>query len=110
MFSRTSTSIFYKVVELCKGDTFIGIASYISKKSALCPVASCLPRRPDVPGAYNVNSSSGCFRPGSFCPGATFFRPDAPGAPVRREPISKSCEITQADNLNRRRRLSRKAQ
>jgi len=29
---------------------------------------------------------------------------------VRLEPISKSCEITQADNLNRRRRLSRKAQ
>jgi len=29
---------------------------------------------------------------------------------VRRKPISKSCEITQADNLNRRRRLSRKAQ
>jgi len=29
---------------------------------------------------------------------------------VRRESISKSCEITQADNLNRRRRLSRKAQ
>jgi len=29
---------------------------------------------------------------------------------VRREPISKSCEMTQADNLNRRRRLSRKAQ
>jgi len=29
---------------------------------------------------------------------------------VRREPISKSCEITQADNLNCRRRLSRKAQ
>jgi len=29
---------------------------------------------------------------------------------VRREPISKSCEKTQADNLNRRRRLSRKAQ
>jgi len=33
---------------------------------------------------------------------------DAPS--VRREPISKSCEITQADNLNRRRRLSKKAQ
>jgi len=32
------------------------------------------------------------------------------GVCVRREPISKSCEITQADNLNRRRRLSRKAQ
>jgi len=29
---------------------------------------------------------------------------------VRWEPISKSCEITQADNLNGRRRLSRKAQ
>ena len=29
---------------------------------------------------------------------------------VRREPISKSCEIIQADNLNCRRRLSRKAQ
>ena len=29
---------------------------------------------------------------------------------VRQEPISKSCEITRADNLNRRRRLSRKAQ
>jgi len=29
---------------------------------------------------------------------------------VRREPISKSCKITQADNLNCRRRLSRKAQ
>ena len=30
--------------------------------------------------------------------------------PVRWEPISKSCEITQADNLNCRQRLSRKAQ
>jgi len=29
---------------------------------------------------------------------------------VRQEPISESCEITQADNLNCRRRLSRKAQ
>jgi len=53
----------------------------ISKKTALRPVASCSPRPPDVPGAYNVNSSSGCFRPGLFRPGATFFRPDAPGAP-----------------------------
>jgi len=34
----------------------------------------------------------------------------ADSLPVRREPISKSCEITQADNLNCRRRLSRKAQ
>jgi len=32
------------------------------------------------------------------------------GFSVRREPISECCEITQADNLNRRRRLSRKAQ
>jgi len=29
---------------------------------------------------------------------------------VRREPISKSCVITRADNLNCRRRLSRKVQ
>jgi len=29
---------------------------------------------------------------------------------VRQEPISKSCKTTQADNLNRRRRLSRKAE
>ena len=58
----------------------------MSKKTALRPVASCSPRPPDVPGAYNVNSSSGCFRPGSFRPGATFFRPDAPGAPWRSLP------------------------
>jgi len=58
----------------------------ISKKTALHPVASCSPRPPDVPGPYNVNSSSGCFRPGSFRPGATFFRPDAPGAPWRSLP------------------------
>ena len=38
-------------------------------------------------------------------------RPETlPDMTVRWEPISKSCEITQADNLNRRRRLSRKAQ
>ena len=58
----------------------------ISKKTALRPVASCSPRPPDVPGAYNLNSSSGCFRPCSFLPGATFFRPDAPGAPWRSLP------------------------
>jgi len=29
---------------------------------------------------------------------------------LKKERISKSCEITQANNLNRRRRLSRKAQ
>jgi len=29
---------------------------------------------------------------------------------VRREPVSKSCEIAQADSLNYRRRSSRKAQ
>jgi len=52
-----------------------------SKKAALRPVASGSPGPPDVPGAYNVNSSSGFFRPGSFRPGAAFFRPDAPRAP-----------------------------
>ena len=59
---------------------------FISRKTALRPVASCSPRPPDVPGAYNINSSSGCFRPGSFRPGATFFRLDAPGAPWRSLP------------------------
>ena len=59
---------------------------HISKNTALRPVASCSPRPPDIPGAYNVNSSSGCFRPGSFRPGAAFFRPNALGAPWRRLP------------------------
>ena len=58
----------------------------ISKKTALRPVTFCSPRPPDVPGAYNVISSSGCFRLGSFRPGATFFRPDALGAPWRSLP------------------------
>ena len=58
----------------------------IGKNTALRPVASCSPCPPDVPGAYNVNSSSGCFRPGSFRPGAAFFRPDALGAPWRSLP------------------------
>ena len=55
----------------------------ISKKTTLHPVAFCSSRPPDVPRAYNVNSSSGCLRPGLFCPGATILRPDASGA-VRR--------------------------
>ena len=62
------------------------LVRHISKKTALRPVASCSSRPPDVPGAYNVNSSSGCFRPGWFRLGATFFRPDAPGAPWRSLP------------------------
>jgi len=52
----------------------------------LRPVASCSSSPPLVPGAYHVNSRSGCFRPGSFGLGATFFRPDAPGAPWRSLP------------------------
>ena len=56
---------------------------FISKKTTLRPVAFCSSCPPDVPGAYNVNSSCGYLRPGLFCPGATFLRPDASGA-VRR--------------------------
>ena len=63
-----------------------GWVYHISKKTALRPVASCWPRPPDVPSTYNVNSSSGCFRPGTFRPGATFFPPDAPGTPWRSLP------------------------
>src|ERR1700761_4492381 len=58
-------------------------STFISKNTALRRVASCSPRPLDVPGADNVNSSSGCYRPGSFRPGATSFRLDAPGAPWR---------------------------
>ena len=67
-----------------EGDTISNDVTYdsdISKNTALRPVASCSPRPPDVSGAYTVNSSFGCFCPGSFRPGASFFCPDAPGAP-----------------------------
>ena len=57
------------------------IRGHISKNTALHPIASCSPRLLDVPGAYNVNCSSGCFRPDWFCPGAISFRPDALSAP-----------------------------
>jgi len=51
------------------------------------------------------------YIPTPYAPRKTLrFHITHPGRTVRREPISKSCEITQADNLNRRRRLSRKAQ
>ena len=65
----------------------------ISNKTALRPVASCSPRPLHVPCAYNVNSSSGCFRPGSFRPGATFFCPDAPGAPWRSLPSNHTPSV-----------------
>jgi len=54
----------------------------ISKKIILCPISPHSPCAPDVPGAYNVNSSSGCVRPGSFRPqvkGPPPMRPDATG-------------------------------
>ena len=38
----------------------------ISKKNTLCSVSHCSPSAPEVPGAYNVNSCSGCVRLGSF--------------------------------------------
>ena len=57
------------------------VAVCISRNTALRPIASCLPCPPHGRGTYKVYSSSGCFRPGSFHPGAAFFRPDAPGAP-----------------------------
>jgi len=64
----------------------LGTLLSLAKKTALRPVASCSPRPPDVPGAYNINSSSGCCCPGSFRRGATFFRPEALGAPWRSLP------------------------
>ena len=53
----------------------------MSKNTALLPDAFYLPYPLDVSGAYNVNSSSGCFHLSSFRPGALFFCPNAPGAP-----------------------------
>jgi len=62
-------------------------------------VTSTFTTRWQIPAAPSLRGNLS-FR----CPTGT------PLLTVRREPISKSCGITQADNLNRRRRLSRKAQ
>jgi len=43
-------------------------AHTISKKNTLRSVSPRTPCAPDVPGAYNVNSCSGCFSPGLFRP------------------------------------------
>jgi len=44
---------------------FLFIASAaISKNIILRPISPHSPCAPDVPGAYNINSSSGCVRPG----------------------------------------------
>ena len=54
-----------------------------AKKVILRPISPRSPCAPDVPGAYNVNSSSGCVRPGSFRPevkGPPPIRPDATGS------------------------------
>lgn len=55
----------------------------VSKKTTLSCVVFCSSRPPDMPGPYNVNSSSGCVDPGSSSPGATCLRLDASSA-VRR--------------------------
>ena len=53
---------------------------YISKKTTLRPGASGAPCASDVPGAYNINSSSGCYRPGCCPLGAHIKRQGASGA------------------------------
>jgi len=55
----------------------IGSFWYIRKKTTLRLGASGAPCPPDVPGAYNVNSSSGCYRPGCCAPGAPIIRQGA---------------------------------
>jgi len=55
----------------------------ISKNIIMHPISPRSPCAPDVPGAYNVNSSSGCVRPRSFRPqvkGPPPMRPDATGS------------------------------
>ena len=44
------------------------LAHLISKRIILRPISPRSPCAPDVPGAYNVNSSSGCIRLGLFRP------------------------------------------
>jgi len=44
------------------------IFTCISKRNTLCSVSPGSPCVLDVPGTYNVNSSSGCVCPGSFRP------------------------------------------
>ena len=50
------------------------------------PAASCPPCAPDVAGAYNVNSSSGCGRPRPLRPEVAGVCPDALHATRRRPP------------------------
>jgi len=47
--------------------------SHISKKNTLSPGKSCTPSPPEGPGAYNLNSSSGCICPGTCLQGATML-------------------------------------
>jgi len=57
-----------------------GQTDHISQKYTLRSVSPRAPCVPDVPGAYNVNSCSGCVRLGSFRPevkGPRSMRPDA---------------------------------
>jgi len=58
----------------------IGFGYCISKKINLGSAASCPPCAPDVAGAYNVNSSSGCGRPHPHRPNVVGVRLDAPDA------------------------------
>jgi len=57
--------------------------AHIGKKIILRPTSPRSPWAPDVPGTYNVNSSSGCVRPGSFRPevkGPSPMPPDTSGS------------------------------
>ena len=64
----------------------------ISKKINLRPAASCPPCGPDVAGADNVNSSSGCGRPGPHRPDVVGVRLDAPDA-TRSCPPQQPCAL-----------------
>ena len=53
------------------------------KKNTLGSVSPRSPCTLDVPGAYNINSCSGCVRPGSFSPEVKGPRPMCPEADLR---------------------------
>ena len=78
------THIVYNLLGRISGSNMLALIFLtlfsISKKTTLRPGASAAPCVPDIPGGYNVNSSSGCYRP-ECCPlGAHIKRQGASGA------------------------------
>ena len=78
------THIVYNLLGRISGSNMLALIFLtlfsISKKTTLRPGASAAPCVPDIPGGYNVNSCSGCYRPGCCPLGAHIKRQGASGA------------------------------